>query len=91
MTLEFLIRLLIVGLIVGALARLAIPGRNPMSLLLTMLVGVAGAFVGGIVSAAFGVGGWLAFVVAVLCAAAIVWAVSGGPRRGLFGGRRGLI
>ena len=92
MTLEFLIQLLLTGLIVGALARLAIPGRNPMGILMTILCGIAGAFIGGIVSAAFGVGGWLALAIAVVCAAVIVFLVSGGARRGAFGGRRrGLL
>jgi uncharacterized membrane protein YeaQ/YmgE (transglycosylase-associated protein family) len=45
----YLIMLAITGLIVGALARLALPGRDPMSLLQTMLVGIAGSFVAGLV------------------------------------------
>ena len=45
----YLIALAITGLIVGALARLALPGRDPMSLLQTMLVGIAGSFVAGLV------------------------------------------
>ena len=91
MTFEFLIQLLLTGLIVGALARLAVPGRNPMGILMTILVGIAGAFIGGIISTAFGVGGWLAIVIAVLVAAVLVYFVSGGGRRrGVFGGRRGV-
>lgn len=46
--LGYLIMLAITGLIVGALARLALPGRDPMSLLQTMLVGIAGSFVAGL-------------------------------------------
>lgn len=38
---------LIVGLIVGALAKLAMPGRDPGGVIVTMLLGVAGAFVAG--------------------------------------------
>ena len=38
---------LILGLIAGALARLLVPGRDPMGLLGTMLLGIAGSFVGG--------------------------------------------
>ena len=41
---------LIVGLIAGALARLIMPGRDTMSLLATMLLGIAGSIVGGLVS-----------------------------------------
>jgi uncharacterized membrane protein YeaQ/YmgE (transglycosylase-associated protein family) len=40
---------LIVGLIVGALARLILPGRDPMGCLATALLGIAGSVVGGIV------------------------------------------
>ncbi len=45
----YLIILGVWGLIVGAFARLALPGRDPMSLLQTMAVGLAGSFVAGIV------------------------------------------
>jgi uncharacterized membrane protein YeaQ/YmgE (transglycosylase-associated protein family) len=41
---------LIVGLIAGALARLIMPGKDTMSLLATVLLGVAGSIVGGLVS-----------------------------------------
>ncbi len=42
-----LIVLAIVGLIAGFVARAVLPGRDPMSLLQTMLLGVVGSFVGG--------------------------------------------
>ena len=45
--LAFIIFLLIVGLIAGAIARLLVPGRDPMSLLGTMALGIVGSFVGG--------------------------------------------
>ena len=44
----YIIMLAITGLIVGALARLALPGRDPMSLFQTMLVGIAGSLVAGL-------------------------------------------
>src|SRR3954468_24776265 len=44
----FLIVLAVEGLIIGALARLALPGRDPMSIPMTMLVGIAGSFIGGL-------------------------------------------
>jgi uncharacterized membrane protein YeaQ/YmgE (transglycosylase-associated protein family) len=44
---------LVIGLIVGALARFLVPGRDPMGCLGTSLVGVAGAFVGGMLANAF--------------------------------------
>lgn len=43
----FIIVLLVVGLLAGALARLLVPGRDPMSLGQTWLLGVVGSFVGG--------------------------------------------
>lgn len=45
----FLIGLVIVGLIAGAIARLLMPGRDPMGLLGTIALGIAGSFVGGFV------------------------------------------
>ena len=44
----YLITLAIFGLIVGAFARLALPGKDPMSLFATMALGLAGSFIGGI-------------------------------------------
>ena len=38
---------LILGIIAGALARLLVPGRDPMGLIGTMLLGIVGSFVGG--------------------------------------------
>jgi uncharacterized membrane protein YeaQ/YmgE (transglycosylase-associated protein family) len=37
------------GLIIGAFARLALPGKDPMSLFETMLVGIAGSLIAGVV------------------------------------------
>jgi uncharacterized membrane protein YeaQ/YmgE (transglycosylase-associated protein family) len=45
--LAFIVILLIVGLIAGAIARLVVPGRDQMSLLATLGLGIAGSFVGG--------------------------------------------
>lgn len=41
---------LIIGLIAGALARLIMPGRDAMGLLATMLLGIVGSILGGLVS-----------------------------------------
>jgi uncharacterized membrane protein YeaQ/YmgE (transglycosylase-associated protein family) len=46
----FLIYLAVFGLVVGALARLALPGPDPMGILATIGLGLAGAFLGGIVA-----------------------------------------
>ena len=43
----FIITLLVVGFIVGAIARLLMPGRDPIGILGTIVLGVVGSFVGG--------------------------------------------
>jgi uncharacterized membrane protein YeaQ/YmgE (transglycosylase-associated protein family) len=45
--LQFIVILLVIGLIAGALARLLVPGRDNIGLLGTILLGVVGSFVGG--------------------------------------------
>lgn len=68
----FLILLAVQGLIVGALGRLAIPGPNPMSISATILVGIGGSFLGGLVGLLIG-GRAFGFVLGVLGAALIVY------------------
>ena len=41
---------IIVGLIAGALARLIMPGKDPMGILMTIVLGIAGSFVGGFIA-----------------------------------------
>ena len=41
---------LIIGLIAGALARLIMPGRDPMGVIATILLGIVGSILGGLVS-----------------------------------------
>jgi uncharacterized membrane protein YeaQ/YmgE (transglycosylase-associated protein family) len=77
----YLLSLVITGLIVGALGRLAIPGPNPMSIGMTILVGIGGAFIGGIVAYALGTGVGFAFILEVLAAAGIVYLMQRRPRR----------
>jgi uncharacterized membrane protein YeaQ/YmgE (transglycosylase-associated protein family) len=45
----YLITLAAWGLIIGAFARLALPGKDPLTLVQTMLVGLAGSFIGGVI------------------------------------------
>jgi uncharacterized membrane protein YeaQ/YmgE (transglycosylase-associated protein family) len=47
----------IFGLIVGALAKLVMPGRDPGGIIITMLLGIVGAIVGGFVGQAMGLYG----------------------------------
>ena len=42
------------GLIVGALAKLVMPGRDPGGIIVTMLLGIAGALLGGFIGRAMG-------------------------------------
>ena len=45
---------LIIGLIVGAIAKLLMPGKDPGGIIVTMLLGVAGAMLAGFVGRAMG-------------------------------------
>ena len=45
---------IVFGLIVGALAKLVMPGRDPGGIIVTMLLGIAGAVIGGFVGRAMG-------------------------------------
>ncbi|MGW5412892.1 GlsB/YeaQ/YmgE family stress response membrane protein [Actinomadura geliboluensis] len=78
---------IVVGAVIGALARLLVPGRNPIGVLLTLLIGVAGAVLGGVVADALGAGTLIAFVFAVVIAALGVAALTGMNTRG-HGGRK---
>ena len=51
--LVFLVVLFVGGLIVGALARLALPGPDPMSIPMTAVLGIGGSIIGGLVSRLF--------------------------------------
>jgi len=42
--------MIIIGLIAGALARLIMPGRDPMGIIMTIILGIVGSIVGGLVS-----------------------------------------
>ncbi|HET9658185.1 MAG TPA: GlsB/YeaQ/YmgE family stress response membrane protein [Kineosporiaceae bacterium] len=45
--LGFIITLIIIGAIAGFLARLVVPGRDPMGVVATIVLGIVGSFVGG--------------------------------------------
>ncbi len=78
---SFLISLVITGLIVGALGRLAIPGPNPMSIGLTIAIGLAGAFIGGFIAFLIGARVYIAFILEILVAAGIVYLMQRRPPR----------
>src|SRR3954470_3243136 len=72
----YLILLFFSGLIVGGLARLALPGPDPMSIWATVGVGLLGSFVGGLLTYAItGDRNGGGFIVSVLVATGIVYLV----------------
>ncbi|MCB1002107.1 MAG: GlsB/YeaQ/YmgE family stress response membrane protein [Acidimicrobiales bacterium] len=52
--LGFILYLLVIGVIAGFLARLLVPGRDPMSVGATIVLGIVGSFIGGFI-------GWAIF------------------------------
>ena len=70
----YIISLIITGLLVGALGRLAVPGPNPMSIPATIGIGIVGSFVGGLIGYAIfrdsNAGG---LILSVLVAAGLVY------------------
>ena len=62
----------LVGGVIGALARLVLPGEQPLGILATILFGIAGSLLGGLVAEAFDLGGFVRFLVAIAVAAALI-------------------
>ncbi len=52
---------IIMGLIVGILAKKIMPGKDPGGLIVTILIGIAGAFTGGAISSRLGLGNFRGF------------------------------
>lgn len=74
--------LIVVGLIIGALARLIKPGKQRMSILATLALGVVGAIIGGLIASLIGTGGIfelniLGFILAVVAAVLLVGVAEG--------------
>ena len=91
MTIAAIITWLIIGLVVGALGHLLVPGRQRIGILLTLLFGIVGAFIGGIVTAAILGAGHLVitFIVSVAVAAVLIAVVSHpSSHRYVYGRRR---
>ena len=65
----------LIGLVIGALARLVLPGRQAIGWLWTIGAGVAGALLGGIIADAIGVGNIIQFLISVIVAAALIAAL----------------
>jgi uncharacterized membrane protein YeaQ/YmgE (transglycosylase-associated protein family) len=92
MTIGTLLSWMLCGLIVGLIARALLPGRQRLGLLLTMVLGIVGAVVGGFLyslvkgapSEPFSLAGnaWHGWIVSILGAVLVLWAyVSLYPRR----------
>jgi uncharacterized membrane protein YeaQ/YmgE (transglycosylase-associated protein family) len=72
----YILALALSGLVIGALARLLLPGRDPMSLLETMLAGVAGSLIAGLIAYyVFDREEGAGFLLSVLCTILIVYAI----------------
>lgn len=54
-TIQGLLLVGVIGLVIGALAKLILPGKDPGGILITMLLGLAGSWIGGFAGGAFGV------------------------------------
>ena len=98
MTVTGIFTAIIIGIVVGALGRLVLPGRQPIGMLLTILVGIVSAFIGTAIARAIGIPtatngiDWMELLVQVVVAAlgvALVASLMGRRRsRGLMGGGR---
>lgn len=97
MTITGIISAILIGIVVGVLGRLALPGKQKIGMLLTILVGIVSAFIGTALARAIGIptvtGGidWLELLVQVVVAAAgvaLLAALMGRRRTGLTGRRR---
>ena len=74
--------LILIGLVIGVLARLIVPGKQRLSLLATLLLGVAGAVIGGFLASLIGMGSitdlhFVGFVLAVVAAVLLIGVVEG--------------
>lgn len=78
----FLLVLFLAGLIIGGLARLIVPGTGGMGLVATALAGIAGSFLGGLVTRYLvdPREDWVSIAIAIGCAALIVAALGPGRR-----------
>jgi uncharacterized membrane protein YeaQ/YmgE (transglycosylase-associated protein family) len=87
----FVLVLAFIGLIVGAVARLLVPGPTPLSILGTIGAGIAGALIGGFIGRLlFGanLSDLGSFVLSVLAAIGVIWMISGRGRTIGYGRRR---
>jgi uncharacterized membrane protein YeaQ/YmgE (transglycosylase-associated protein family) len=86
MTISGIISAIVIGLIIGALGRLVVPGRQAIPIWLTIVIGIVAAFVGTLLAAVFGVANtpgidWIELIFQVVLAAIGVSLVAGSYRR----------
>lgn len=87
MAITGIISAIIIGLIIGALGRLVVPGRQPIPIWLTIIIGIIASFIGAGIAAAFGYansnGGipWIEIILQVVVAAIGVSIAAGAYRR----------
>ena len=77
-----MIGFIVAGLVIGALARLIKPGKQNLSLIATLLLGLAGSVIGGVIASALGTGdifelNVLGFIVAVVAAVLLIGVTEG--------------
>jgi uncharacterized membrane protein YeaQ/YmgE (transglycosylase-associated protein family) len=87
MTASGIISAIIIGAIIGALGRLVVPGRQPMPIWLTIVIGIVAALVGTLIAAALGVANtagidWIELLLQIALAAVGVMLVAGRYRPG---------
>ena len=68
----YLVYLVVGGLVIGVIARLVLPGPDPMGWLATIGYGIAGSFIGGIVGRMLGLGHF-GLLLGIACAAGLIW------------------
>lgn len=71
----YLVALAVVGLVVGALGRLVVPGPDPIGILGTIAVGVTGSFVAGLIARAVWDSPAPGLILSVLVTALLVWLI----------------
>jgi uncharacterized membrane protein YeaQ/YmgE (transglycosylase-associated protein family) len=80
--LGLIISAIVVGLIIGALGRLVVPGRQDLSIWVTIAIGIVAALIGSLIASALGVGetsgiDWIKLIIQIALAAAGVALVAG--------------
>jgi uncharacterized membrane protein YeaQ/YmgE (transglycosylase-associated protein family) len=83
----FVLTIAFTGIVVGALGRLIVPGRQPIGVLATIACGWVGALAGGVVAHAAGLGWFTKVLIEIGLSAGAVAVWSGTHRRPVAGGR----